>query len=46
MEFGRNLGCKTVFLPTTNPDVNPADTRIDAVYDSLIDFAKALPLPG
>jgi histidinol-phosphate phosphatase family protein len=43
MEFGRNLGVFTVFLPTTRPDVSLTDNRIDAVYDSLIDFAKAMP---
>jgi histidinol-phosphate phosphatase family protein len=42
MEFGRNLGIKTVFLPTTRMDVDFADKHIDAVYNSLIDFAKAL----
>lgn len=42
MEFGRNLGCKTVFLPTTNPETDPADHRIDAVFGSLLDLAKAL----
>ncbi|UEG49523.1 HAD family hydrolase [Ferruginibacter lapsinanis] len=42
MEFGRNLGIKTVFLPTTRPEVNLSDFRIDATYKSLIQFAKAL----
>ena len=42
MEFGRNIGAKTVFVLTTNPDTDPADPRIDAVYPSLIDFAKSL----
>ncbi len=42
MEFGRNLGVKTVFLPTTRPEVDLKDHRIDAVYPSLIDFANAL----
>jgi D-glycero-D-manno-heptose 1,7-bisphosphate phosphatase len=40
MEFGRNLGCITVFLPTTNPGISHTDPLIDAVYDSLFDFAK------
>ena len=44
MEFGRNLGIKTVFLPTTRPEVNLNDERIDAVYDSLFAFAKTLQL--
>lgn len=42
MEFGRNLGIKTVFLPTTRPEVNLHDFRIDASYKTLIQFAKAL----
>ena len=42
MEFGRNLKVYTVFLPTTRPDVNLADLRIDAVYNSLFSFALAL----
>ena len=42
MEFGRNLGIKTIFLPTTRADVAFDDARIDAVYDSLFAFAQAL----
>ncbi len=42
MEFGRNLGVYTVFLPTTRPEVKLDDERIDAVYASLHEFAKAL----
>ncbi len=42
MEFGRNLGIKTVFLTTTRPEVNTNDDRIDAVYPSLIAFALDL----
>ena len=42
MEFGRNLGVQTIFLPTTRPEVNLNDERIDAVYDSLIAFANDL----
>ncbi len=42
MEFGRNINAATVFLTTTNPCVTEADERIDAVYKSLEDFAKAL----
>ena len=44
MEFGRNLGVYTVFLPTTRPDVDLKDARIDAVSNSLIDFANSLVL--
>ena len=42
MEFGRNIGSKTVFLTTTNPEVDPADSRIDSVFDSLLDLALSL----
>ena len=42
MEFGRNLRCTTIFLPTTNPGVDRSDPRIDAVYNSLADLARDL----
>ena len=42
MEFGRNLGVYTVFLPTTRPDVDLKDKRIDAVCDSLLAFAQSI----
>jgi D-glycero-D-manno-heptose 1,7-bisphosphate phosphatase len=42
MEFGRNIGATTVFLPTTKPDVSHTENSIDAVYKSLADFAAAL----
>jgi D-glycero-D-manno-heptose 1,7-bisphosphate phosphatase len=42
MEFGRNLGVNTIFLPTTRPEVSLTDNRIDASYNSLLDFANAL----
>ena len=42
MQFGRNLTVQTIFLPTTRPEVDLKDERIDAVYNSLIDFANAL----
>ncbi len=42
MQFGRNLGIKTIFLPTTRPEVDITDSRIDAVYPSLIAFANSL----
>ena len=42
MQFGRNLGSKTIFLPTTHPEVDLNDKRIDAVYPSLIAFGSAL----
>ncbi len=42
MEFGRNIGATTIFLPTTRPEVEHTDARIDAVYPSLFHFAAAL----
>ncbi len=42
MEFGRGIGAATIFLPTTKKDVLVTDTKIDAIYPSLIDFAKSL----
>ena len=42
MKFGRNLGAYTVFLPTTRPEVDVNDNNIDAVYPTLLDFARAL----
>jgi D-glycero-D-manno-heptose 1,7-bisphosphate phosphatase len=42
MQFGRNIGAITIFLPTTRPEVEHTDKRIDAVYPSLLHFAKAL----
>lgn len=42
MEFGRNIGAATIFLPTTITDADHSDTRIDAVFNSLYDFAQTL----
>lgn len=42
MQFGKNLGILTVFLPTTRPEVNVEDKSIDAVFPSLIAFANKL----
>jgi D-glycero-D-manno-heptose 1,7-bisphosphate phosphatase len=42
MQFGRNLGVKTVFLPTTRPEVDITDGRIDVVCSSLYEFAALL----
>lgn len=42
MEFGRNIGSFTVFLPTTRPEVEHTDSRIDLVQNSLLDFSKTL----
>jgi len=42
MQFGRNIGAITIFLPTTRPKSEHTDERIDAVYPSLLHFAQAL----
>jgi histidinol-phosphate phosphatase family protein len=42
MQFGRNLGVYTIFLPTTRPEVNLEDGRIDAVFETLKDFANVI----
>lgn len=42
MEFGRNLGAYTVFLPTTRPEVDLKDERIDLVFQTLPQFANAV----
>lgn len=42
MEFGRNIGAFTIFLPTTRPEVSLKDERIDAHFPTLIDAARSL----
>ena len=42
MQFGRNLGIKTIFLTSTRPEVDTNDERIDTVYPSLIAIALDL----
>jgi histidinol-phosphate phosphatase family protein len=42
MEFGRNIGAKTIFISSTIKDADPSDKRIDAVFNSLYDFAQSL----
>jgi D-glycero-D-manno-heptose 1,7-bisphosphate phosphatase len=42
MEFGRNIGATNIFIASTKPEIDREDKRIDAVYNSLEDFAKAL----
>lgn len=42
MEFGRNIGAYTVFLPTTRPEVALDDRNIDLVTDSLFSFSTFL----
>jgi len=42
MEFGKNLGLFTVYLPTTRGLPEMPNTLIDAVYPDLLTLAKAL----
>ena len=42
MKFGRNAGTYTVYLKTTHPNEALPHADIDLVFNSLIDFAKAL----
>jgi len=42
MEFGRNLGMRTVFLRTTNPEQALSHPSIDSAFNSLSEFAKHL----
>lgn len=41
MYFGRNAGMATVFLATTNPEVEFPHEAIDARFNSLLEFAHA-----
>ena len=42
MLFGKNAGMKTVFLKTTNPDLDLPHESIDFHFDDLDAFARAL----
>jgi histidinol-phosphate phosphatase family protein len=42
MKFGKALGAKTIFIPSTKPMPLLPDPMVDAVYDSLWALAKAL----
>ena len=42
MTFGRNIGAYTIFLPTTKPETDQSDHRIDLVFNSLFDFSNTL----
>ncbi len=42
MLFGKNAGMKTVFLQTTNPDLELPHTDIDLYFNNLDEFAAAL----
>jgi histidinol-phosphate phosphatase family protein len=42
MKFGKALGAKTIFIPSTKPMPDLPDSLIDAVYQGLPALAKAL----
>lgn len=42
MNFGRNAGMHTVYIATTNPEVTADDPAVDARFNNLPEFAKAL----
>ncbi len=42
MEFARNAGMYSVFITTTNPEVQLPHPDIDLAFDSLLDFSKYL----
>ena len=42
MKFGRNAGIKTVFVATTNPEVEFPNPLIDYRFNNLLDFANAI----
>ena len=42
MQFGRNAGTYTVYLKTTHPEQALPHADIDLIFNSLLDFAKAL----
>jgi len=42
MEFGRNAGMNTVFLKTTQPDLQLPHPAVDLDYNSLLNFAEAV----
>lgn len=42
MKFGKQLGMKTVFIPSTKPDQAFPDPLIDFKCDSLLEFSKII----
>ncbi len=42
MQFGRNAGMHTVFVATTNPEIDCPHPLIDLRFNHLFDFAQAL----
>lgn len=42
MQFGRNIGAKTVYIASTNPEVDPSHTLIDLYCKGLPEFAAMI----
>lgn len=42
MQFGRNAGMHTIYLATTNPEVESPHPMIDARFNTLLDIANAI----
>ncbi|MGI8952927.1 MAG: D-glycero-alpha-D-manno-heptose-1,7-bisphosphate 7-phosphatase [Chitinophagaceae bacterium] len=42
MQFGRNAGIATVFIPSTNPEIKMPHSLIDAQFNNLLEFAAAI----
>jgi histidinol-phosphate phosphatase family protein len=42
MQFGKNLGMQTVFIPSTRPEVPFPHPLIDQRYQNLLQFAQAI----
>ena len=42
MKFGRNAGTYTVYVTTTDPDIEIPNSYIDLVFNDLADFADHL----
>ena len=42
MQFGRNAGMKTIYITSTDPEINFPNDLIDEKYESLYDFAMKL----
>ncbi|NIG54328.1 HAD-IIIA family hydrolase [Chitinophaga sp. Cy-1792] len=42
MQFGRNLGMKTIFIASTHPEITLPHPLIDERFDTLLDYARSI----
>jgi histidinol phosphatase-like enzyme len=42
MQFGKNLGMQTIFIPSTRPETDFPHPLIDQRYQNLLQFAQAI----